>query len=71
MIRGAFYQDVINCARCNGSHKELLFRPLANAARYTHWAVCPETEQPVMGIDGVEDGKEGEALSKEEKAVNK
>jgi hypothetical protein len=42
-----------NCARCLGKHK-LTFVPLKGEpiegkdGNYTHWAMCPLTEQPIV-----------------------
>jgi len=41
--------DVGRCARCGKDHAQLEFRPLANAPdEWTHWAMCPETNEPVL-----------------------
>lgn len=38
------------CPRCGGEHWTLIVYPLTNpgALRYTHWAVCPKTKEPVL-----------------------
>lgn len=36
------------CARCGGDHLELVFEPLSNHDTYSHWALCPEVNQPVL-----------------------
>lgn len=45
-----------NCARCGNEHKQLEVDKLESphrdsapgATTYTHWAMCPETDQPVL-----------------------
>ncbi len=45
------------CARCDGNHEQLAFRKMNNPmdfgagddrAIYTHFALCPNTGQPVV-----------------------
>jgi hypothetical protein len=40
--------DIVGCARCGENHGALEFMPLTNHARYTWWAMCPRTEQPLL-----------------------
>lgn len=56
-MNGPVYADISACARCNGAHSNLEFRPLripvkvpvANDTLWrTHWASCPETGEPVV-----------------------
>ena len=48
-----------NCARCQRDHIDLHFYPLAGEpvegieGNYTHWAVCPNKQQPVLLMRGV------------------
>jgi len=39
-----------NCARCGGEHADIEFVLLTNPerCRYTHWAMCPVAEQPIL-----------------------
>lgn len=39
-----------NCARCGGDHFEPIeWQPLAQPhGEYTHWAPCPQNEQPIL-----------------------
>jgi len=38
-----------NCARCGGAHEQLEVKPLDNPPdRYTHFAMCPISQQPIM-----------------------
>ena len=40
---------VENCARCGTGHKDIKFAKLKRAcASWTHWAICPETGEPIM-----------------------
>ena len=41
--------DIRKCARCNGDHDDLEFRPFDLPARkFTHWAPCPTNGEPVL-----------------------
>lgn len=41
--------DVKSCQRCGSDHPKLAFRKLANPANeWTHWALCPASQQPVL-----------------------
>jgi len=48
-----------NCARCQKDHIELCFFPLAGEpvegieGNYTHWAMCPNKQQPILLMRGV------------------
>lgn len=47
---------LVHCARCGGHHDNLPFkiftRPVMEHAdirpAYTHWAMCPESKQPIL-----------------------
>jgi hypothetical protein len=39
--------SVKSCARCGEDH-EVDFQPLDNHETYTHWAMCPNKEQPIL-----------------------
>lgn len=50
--------NVRNCARCNGNHDDLVFRPLLQPilddegkAVWTHWALCPTTGEPILMVE--------------------
>ena len=44
----AFHIDVGRCARCGQDHK-LPFHRFENPPEYcTHWAICPNTFEPVL-----------------------
>lgn len=48
--------DVINCARCGGSHSQVVFRPLARPFApveaapivWERWAPCPTNGDPIL-----------------------
>lgn len=45
--------NVTGCSRCGGEHREVKFLPFVKPPSYlgltwTHWAICPETGDPVM-----------------------
>jgi len=42
--------DIRNCARCGKNHNSLIFSPLDNHDRYTHFAICPISGQPILTI---------------------
>lgn len=45
----AFRTDVVNCARCLMVHQDLPFYALANNPEHTtHWAMCPDSGQPIL-----------------------
>jgi len=45
-----YVTDLSDCARCGGIHDNLEFKPLQNPADdWRFWAMCPETDQPVLG----------------------
>lgn len=43
---------VSDCARCNGTHENLEFKPLTNhpidGFTFTHWAICPTMDEPLL-----------------------
>lgn len=50
--------DVQRCARCGQNHTLLVFKPMNDHDTYSHFAMCPTTDQPVLlyiqDIKGVE-----------------
>jgi len=46
--RGAFRVNVINCARCQKDHGDVLFERLSNHETYTHWGWCITKGEPIM-----------------------
>lgn len=47
--------DIVRCARCNGNHKDVLFMSFkqfpiedGNGLTYTHYGVCPTTNEPML-----------------------
>jgi hypothetical protein len=37
------------CSRCGQPHYQLEFKSfIAPQKRYTHWAICPATEEPIL-----------------------
>lgn len=49
MRRGSMIRDIHHCSRCGSTHKNMVFVKLDRACKeYTHWAECPETEQPIL-----------------------
>jgi len=41
--------SIRNCARCGCSHDKLTFMKLKKpSGEFTHWAICPQSEQPIM-----------------------
>lgn len=43
-----FTTDVEDCARCGGDH-EIVASPFTRPPEnYSHYAVCPETEEPIL-----------------------
>ena len=40
--------DVFNCARCGKDHKDLEFWKLTRQLDMSHWALCPETQEPIL-----------------------
>lgn len=43
-----FKTNVKRCARCGGDHAGLMFLKLDNGTRYSHFAICPTVQQPIM-----------------------
>lgn len=40
---------VENCARCGTGHKNIKFAKLKKpCVSWTHWAICPETGEPIL-----------------------
>lgn len=49
----AVVRSVRNCARCGADHSRMTFTKLRTPGqpphpRWTHWAVCPATGEPIM-----------------------
>lgn len=47
----SFRVDLGSCARCGQDHDDLRFDPLSQAHdddEWSHWASCPETDEPVL-----------------------
>lgn len=44
------YKTLTGCARCTGTHHDLTFQPLLQPVegRFTHWAMCPVVDEPIM-----------------------
>jgi hypothetical protein len=41
--------NIFSCARCGKDRKLLCFARLNNSPdRYSHWAMCPNTKQPIL-----------------------
>ena len=55
-FRAILVVDVGHCARCGKDHADLGFarfkRPCqkdtVNGFEWTHWAMCPETKEPIL-----------------------
>ncbi len=46
--QGEITCSVQSCSRCGDEHS-LIYKPLANApGPWTHFAICPETKQPII-----------------------
>lgn len=52
---GVFTFDQVGCARCGGEgHKPITFKKLQKPSelpggiKFTHWAPCPTTGEPIM-----------------------
>jgi hypothetical protein len=45
VVEGVVVDD---CSRCGFRHGGLTMRALLNDARFTHWTMCPVTNQPVL-----------------------
>lgn len=43
-----FKTTVKCCARCQGDHVDLEFKPIDNYKFATHYAICPTSSQPIM-----------------------
>lgn len=47
--------NIGNCARCGEDHNQISFSPLNNHEKYSHYALCPNTNQPILAwIEGEE-----------------
>lgn len=46
--------DVGHCARCGKNHTQIEFTPF-NHEVYTHWALCPEKNAPILMTMMLED----------------
>ena len=50
--------NIVNCARCGGSHAPIVFRRLRqpvvdnDGKQWTHWAGCPTNGEPLLMIPG-------------------
>ena len=43
--------NLSNCARCGKSHKDIEFLKFKKKADdYTHWAMCPNTDEPILCV---------------------
>jgi len=50
--------DIGNCARCAENHAQLTFKKLGEPIEsWTHWAPCPNTQEPVLLINTDDDEK--------------
>lgn len=51
--------DIINCSRCGEDHSDLTFKKLtcpiivSEGERWTHWASCPSTREPIIMKIGI------------------
>jgi hypothetical protein len=41
--------DIKTCARCGKDH-EVEMKQFTNPGNYTHWAMCPELQEPILII---------------------
>lgn len=48
MEDGNVQTSIVNCARCNNNHEDIIFTPLTNGIRYSHFAMCPVINQPIL-----------------------
>lgn len=54
--------NITSCARCGGNHSRLFAEELnsphdpVGPERYTHWCMCPETEQPILVAQAEKEG---------------
>jgi hypothetical protein len=40
-----------NCARCGGDHVNMLFKSFGRKPdRYSHFGICPTTQEPILMI---------------------
>jgi len=47
-VKAEITTDVKRCARCGKDHEKIAFKKLTIAGRYSHWAPCPENQEPIM-----------------------
>lgn len=58
--RAQFVASIDGCARCHGpGHHDLTWLPLTHPSEagdwtFTHWAMCPFTDQPILWAVGPE-----------------
>jgi hypothetical protein len=51
---------VKNCARCGGMHANVLFKSFGKRpGKYTHFAICPTTQEPILMIATPDEPKKG------------
>lgn len=43
-----FTTKIDNCARCCQTHLNLEFKEIYNPKDYSHFAMCPNTNQPIL-----------------------
>jgi hypothetical protein len=43
-----YIEEIQNCARCGGTHKNIEIKTLDNHPKYTHFASCPINGQPIL-----------------------
>lgn len=42
--------NIVDCPRCGEEHDKTFFRKLSNPVdKWTHWAMCPNTSEPLLG----------------------
>ena len=46
--------SIENCARCGSSHHSVVAEPLDNSDQFTHWVMCPNSDQPIL-IKNIDD----------------
>jgi ribosomal protein S27AE len=45
-----FKTNVRDCPRCGHDHKALTFKRFTRAAdKYTHFCICPQNHEPILG----------------------
>ena len=59
------YFDIKKCPRCHGEHENVLLQPfqkvseIQDGLKATHWAMCPTTNEPIMGNNSALDKDKG------------